>query len=415
MRGTSARRPTRARRRGFLLVYALIILSVLALVTTLVLASANQAATAARQTETKNESFDAAEAGLNAALDQLDTSLLDTTSRSATLSNGFHYQYAIYPNFLGTSPQSIQDPAQNILDSLLSNLGGVLQILTQPGSGGTISIPALGAIIVAAGAGPNGDRPTVLEAAVTVDIGSLAYPQYAVLTGLDVQGDYASPFDTGGGNAISIHANQSIRADVGASFQGRGEAGGGTNTLRPGRTRTGQVTLPMVSQFDYMVASMKNQAEFGGSASDDYVEAGGTLASSYSCSTGGLSPSCVLFYDGPLDLSSGQVTLSGPWTVVVNGNLTLSGTGGIDFQNRPSELIVNGTVDISGSGATTAYLEAKGGVDLDGDATFSGAIMTLGTLTFDNDVGGGFSYDPSVIPPVRALAGLVKVISYAEY
>jgi hypothetical protein len=413
MRGTSLLRTTRrGHQRGFLLVYALVIVSILALVATFVLASAEQAASDARQTEVKNESFDASEAGLNAALDALDTSLLNVGSRSATLSDGFKYTYAIYPNLLGGAPQTINDPAQGLLNSVLTTLGGLLQTLGQPQGGNTIAIPALGAVIVSVGTGPKGERPTVLEAAVTVEIGSLSYPHYAALTGLNVQGDYQAPFATGGGNAITLHANESIRAEVTSSFQARAEAGGGTNTIPPGTTHASTISLPMVSQFDYMVASMKNQAQSGGNADDHYQAKGSVLGTTYAC---GASHSCVLFYDGPLKVTSGQTTFTGQWTVVVNGNLTINGGAGINFQNRPSELVVNGTASIAGNGATAAYLEVKGGAKLAGDATFTGAIMTLGTLTFDGGGGGAFTYDPTVIPPVRPLAGLVKVISYAEY
>ncbi|HET9344014.1 MAG TPA: hypothetical protein VFO25_13990 [Candidatus Eremiobacteraceae bacterium] len=399
-------------QRGFLLVYALVIVSILALVATLVLASADQAASDARQTEVKNESFDASEAGLNAALDALDTSLLNTGSRSATLSNGFKYTYAIYPNLLGGQPQTITDPAQGLLNSVLTTLGGLLQTLSQPQGGNTIAIPALGAVIVSVGTGPRGERPTVLEAAVTVEIGSLSYPHYAALTGLNIQGSYQAPFATGGGNAITLHANESIRADVPAAFQGRAEAGGETNTIPPGTTHASMISLPMVSQFDYMVASMKNQAQSGANPDDFYQTKGSALDPTYTC---GASHSCVLFYDGPLKVTSGQTTFTGLWTVIVNGNLTVNGGAGLNFQSRPSELVVNGTAIIDGNGATAAYLEVKGGTKLAGDSTFTGAIMTLGTLTFDGGDSGSFTYDPTVIPPVRPLAGLVKVISYAEY
>lgn len=410
MRATSRRRARGG--RGFLLVYALVIVSILALVATLVLASADQAASDARQAEVKNESFDAAEAGLNAALDALDTSLLNTGSRTATLSNGFTYKYGIYPNLLGGAPQNINDPAPDLLNGLLTTLGGLTSVLTQPQGSNVIAIPALGAVIVSIGCGPHGERPTVLEAAVTVEIGSLTYPHYAALTGLNIQGDYQAPFDTGGSSSITLHANESVRARVSSAFQGTAEAAGGTNTIPPNTTHAATITLPMVSQFDYMVASMKNQAESGTIATDTYLAKDSSLAASYSCGT---SQSCVLFYDGPLKITSGQTTFSGQWTVVVNGNLDVSGTGGLVIQNRPSELIVNGNATLEGSGSTNAYLEVKGGTKLGGDTTFTGAVMTLGTLTFDGGGTGAFTYDPSVIPPVRPLAGLVKVISYAEY
>jgi hypothetical protein len=60
-------------------------------------------------------------------------------------------------------------------------------------------------------------------------------------------------------------------------------------------------------------------------------------------------------------------------------------------------------------------VQVKGSTSFSGDTSFNGALMTLGTLTFNGGSDGGFVYDPSVIPPSRVLVGLVKIVTYAEY
>ena len=453
----------RRNARGFLLVYVLLVVAILAVISMLLLESAENGAIDARQVEVKNASFDAAEAGLNAALEALDLSLSQSTSRSATLANGFHYRYHIHPNFSGSLPISIDDPGETSEGddqkgddgggggsggggSGGSGSGGSGGGGEGRGSGDLITLPPGGAVIVSVGAGPNGERVTTLEAAVTADVAQLTYPQYAIIAGLNIQGTYSAaltmPAGAGGGavgsgggggggggggasaggsggssggSGAGVHANGTITARVTRAFQTDSEASGTTNTLQPHTKRTAQVPLPMVSQFDYMVASYKNQASSAGGLNNVYLAQDAPLQSNYDCVSPPLGQSCLLFFDGPLELVSQLISFTGQWTMVVNGNLTMSGGAALIFRERPSLLIVNGNAYISGTGPTTAYLQVKGSTSLGGNVQYTGAIMSLGSVTFEDGSAGGFTYDPTVIPPGRAMVGLVKIISYAEY
>jgi type II secretory pathway pseudopilin PulG len=459
----------RRRERGFLLGYVLIVVAILAIVSMMLLESAQNGATNARQIEVKNDSFDAAEAGLNAALEALDLSLSQSTSRSATLANGFHYRYHIHPNFSGQLPISIDDPGETSeggdqkgddggggggsgsggSGSGGSGSGGSGSGGSGSGgsgsdgggggrgSGDKITLPPGGAVIVSVGAGPNGERVTTLEAAVTADVAQLTYPQYAIIAGLNIQGKYFAALTmppsgggvggagggsgggtggaSGGSPLAGIHANGTITARASSRFQATAEASGKTNTLPPHTNRVAQVPLPMVSQFDYMVASYKNQASSGGGFGNVFLPQDSPLQSTYDCSSQSLGQSCLLYYDGRLDLESQLTSFTGQWTMVVNGNLTLANGAALIFHDRPALLIVNGDAYISGTGPTAAYLQVKGSTSLSGNAQFTGAIMSLGSLTFQDGSTGGFTFDPTVIPPGRAMVGLVKIISYAEY
>ena len=397
--------PSARRAGGYLLAYVLVVAAIFSVIAMLLLESAETAALNTKQIEVKNESYDAAEAGLNAALEALDLSLLNIMSRTATLPNGYHYTYYIHPNFSGILALTITDPA-------LGPEGGNILL------GGTpqISVPAGGAVIVCVGTGPNGERPTTLEAAVTADIALLTYPSYAILSGLNIQGTYASTFapQPGANTNDPLHANGTITAQGNRSFQATADASGSVNTLPPGTTGTTQVALPVISQFDYMVANYKNQATTYAGSTNVLVPGGAALQPGYTCPlvTPGLG--CLLFYDGTLTVTSTQTTFTGPWTLVVNGNLTLTG-GGLIFSSKPSLVAVNGNAAINGPASFNGYLEVKGTTALASSATFSGALMSLGTLTFSSGAGGGFTYDPTVIPPGRSMVGLVKIISYAEY
>jgi Tfp pilus assembly protein PilX len=378
MRGTSRRSG-----RAFVLPYVMGFAAVLAVIAMMLLQSANSASDSTYTIQDKNAVFDAAEAGLNAALDDLDISLLTGANRTSTLPNGYKFTYTIYPNFLG----------------------GLLKTITDPITGsGTIQLPIGGAIIDSTGYDPTGQRTSTVEAAVTVDTTQLTYPHYAVAAGLDIQGSY-DPLgitDPGGGNAAAVHANGNITASVGGGVQGPATASGLVNSLPPGTTSSATVPLPTVSQFDFMVASYKSQAQ--------------VFAPTYVCSGLGTLLGCLLFYDGSLDQSTQGVTFSGPWTMVVNGDLEESGDSYIAFSTKPNMLIVNGNAHFTGRSYVDGYIQVKGSTDIGGEGLFSGAIMSLGSMTFSGGgESGGIVYDPSVIPPSHLLTGLVKILTYAEY
>lgn len=382
--------------RGFVLPYVLGFAALLAVIAMLLLESANSASESTYSIQDKNAVFDAAEAGLNAALDDLDVSLLTGGTRTATLPNGYKFTYKIYPNFTGLQTLLMTDPIN---------------------SAGQIFIPIGGAMIDSTGSDPTGDRSTTVEAAVTVDTTQLTYPHLAIASGLDLQGDYGSRTitDSSGTNSASVHANGNITASVG-SIQGPASASGSTNSLPPGTTLAPTIPLPTVSQFDYMVASYKSQTETFAGPTNLYEPAGTSLAATYVCPGLGLLLGCVLFYDGPLNLSGQSVTFSGPWTMIVNGDLTESGSSVVAFSTNPNLLVVNGNAQFSGSSAVSGYLQVKGSTSLNTDGVFTGALMSLGNITFAGGGSvGGIAYDPAVIPPSHALTGLVKIVTYAEY
>jgi len=392
MRGTSSRL-----ERGFVLPYVLSFAAMLAVIAVMLLESASSASKSTYSLQDKNSVFDAAEAGLNAALDDLDVSLLAPTSRTTTLANGYKFSYQIHPNFTGISAQRILDPFN---------------------SAGQIFVPIGGAIIDSTGSDPSGGRTTTVEAAVTVDTSQLTYPRLALAAGLGIQGSYGprSISDPSGTNSASVHANGNITASISGGVQGTSSASGSVNSLPPGTVNAPTVPLPTVSQFDFMVASYKSQTQTFGGPTNIYVPAGSSLSSNYSCPGLGIVVGCVLFYDGPLTLSTHGVTFTGQWTMVVNGNLTESGSGFVSFSSKPNLVVVNGNARFSNGSYVAGYVQVKGGTTLNGYGTFTGAMMSLGTLTFaGRGSSGGIVYDPAVIPPTHALTGLVKIVTYAEY
>jgi hypothetical protein len=383
-------------RRAFVLPYVMMIAVILMAITGLILARTQAVESNTKTIEEKNSSFNAAEAGLNAALDALDTSLLTIGSRSATLPDGYRYTYTIYPNLLGSLGTLLKDPVTGQ---------------------GDLVIPALSAVIVSTGSGPGNERPTVVEALVSINIATINFQHYAIVTGRNIQGaDAAGIRDVAGASGAALHAGGVINASVAGGVSGSATASGDTNTLAPHTTHAGTVSLPTVSQFDTMVSNYENQTKLFPGPSNVYVADGGALASSYVCPSGTPAGGCLLFYDGKLVMESQQILFSGQWTVVVNGDLNQTGTSSLTFASQPGVLVINGNALIEGGGVSSAYVEVKGSTAFGGTGDLKGALTTLGNFTFDAERSSAwFDYDASVLPPPKLIAGRVKVVTYAEF
>jgi len=388
-------RETRRARRAFVLPYIMLLCVVLLALAALMITGSQDVARGTDSIEEKNGTFDAAEAGLNDALDGLNVSLSMILGGRGTMANGYKYSYSIHPNFLGLLGSLIPDPIRGL---------------------GLVNIPGGSAIIVSIGKSPDGGRTSTVEALVTVNTATVNFQRYAIIAGRNIQGSYQNGLvDAGMTNYAHVHANGSINASVSGGIQGNATASGDTNTLPPFKTQTSTIALPTVAQFDTLVSNYEDQTKLFPGAANLYVAAGSSLAPAYTCQSS-VTSGCLLFYDGPLNLASQSVTFNGPWTLVINGDFTQGTTASIAFVGQPGLLITNGNASIEGAGLTNAYVEVKGSTLFGGSGTFAGAMITLGNFTFDsNDSSGQFRFKSGVVPPAMTITGRVKVVTYAEY
>ena len=380
--------------RAFVLPYVMLICVVLVGITALLLTSAQELEQRTQSIEGKNDTFNAAEAGLNAALDSLNLSQSASGTQQGTLANGYQYSYTIYPNE-GSLGSSIADPIKGI---------------------GQVTIPGGSAMIVSHGSGPHGERPATVEALVTAHVATVQFQKYAIIAGRNIQGAYqGSIVDAGNGKGALIHADGSINASISGTLAGYASASGNTNTLPPGTTQVKSIALPTVSQFDTMVSDYENQTKVAAGPSNIYAEDGSLLATSYTCPSTPAT-TCLLFYDGKLASSSQQISFIGAWTVVVNGDFMQSGVAKMSFSGQSGLLIVNGNASIDGNGVVNAYVEVKGSTLLGGAGGLTGAMISLSNVSFDStNSSATFTFDGSVVPPSKTIAGRVKVVTYAEY
>ena len=393
--------PTRkGASRGFAMVLVLFATLLLLVIGLAMLSVAQYSSVNAMNVERKQDSFDAAEAGLNTAIDQLDLSSgFSSSGTSGTLSDGYTYTYTVVNNLVGgTKPGT---------DSV---------------TGGTITIPASRAIIVSVGQGPNGERPTTVEAVAKDTGAAVQFPNYAIDANLDVQGSWNSKAGIAesakGANDANVHANHNITASVGF-LQGTATASGATDSLNsnPSGENTPQVPIP-TAQMGPFVSYEKSIAQAGGLYAL-YVNpaVGQTVPSTYACPSDAPS-GCVVFYDGSLSMSGSQtIQFTGLVTFVVNGDYRATGNSQISFQNGTKSLfVVNGNADDGGNGTMYALIWGKGDVTLHGNGMQQGAVVAGGNVYFKGGgASGGFQYDKSLANMGFNIPGHIVISAYGEY
>lgn len=395
-----------AYQRGFALIFAMFIVVLLLITSLLLLTNSQYTASDTHNSEARNQSFDAAEAGLNAAMDTLDASgsaAVAVGPTSGTVGSST-YKYWVYDNIGGGHQPSYA-------------------IGTDPASGNAVqSVPPGFAAVFAQGTGPNGIRSTEVMAIVAPVITNIQFPPFAMTANLDIAGNWNPKIGISGSapgaNDANIHANRNITANVGF-LQGIATASGGTNSLNgsPSGVNTAQVSLP-TSQIGSFVTLQKG---YSSASPNVYIANGGTLGAAYTCPAGtmnGAQSGCVLFVDGPIHMSGlSSTTFIGQWIAVINGDFQATGQSSITFQTgQKSVFVVNGNADIGGNGNGAATLWSKGDTTLHGNGFMFGKIVAGGSINLlGGGARGGFQYDKTLDPMTLATKGNVAIKSWAEY
>ncbi|HXM18974.1 MAG TPA: hypothetical protein VN934_09200 [Candidatus Tumulicola sp.] len=379
------------------MIFALLVIVILLLVGLAMLANAQNVAGNARNTEVKTLTWDAAEAGLNAAMDKLDVAIVSTTPGNGTLKNTYTFAYTITPNFSG----GIGKPGTD-------------------STGAAMTIPPGMGYVQSTGTSPDGLRTAIVEAIIQPTGINQQFPNDAMDAGGDVQGNWNHKIGITechpGKDDATVHANGNITATVGFD-QGTSTASGTTDTLNPspGGVNTPVVTLPTASMGSF-VADAKTIAQAGGTSL--YVPSSGSLPTTFACPLSAPTYGCIIFYDAALHISGLQdFNYTGHVVVVINGDYSSTGNSGFTLQSgQQSVFVVNGNADMGGNSDTGALYWVKGDTTMHGNGNIFGALVTGGNAIFaGGGSGGGFQCDPNALGLTLKFPGKVIIKSYAEY
>jgi Tfp pilus assembly protein PilX len=336
---TSPQRQRRLRdARAFSLALALVVAVVILAVVLAVLVEAENASFSAAGVRQKAGAVDAAEAGLNAAINALDIDKTATPGPCPTPNgslNGLTFTCEIAANQLNSiAAAAVADPGA--------------------AAGTTVNVPAGSAYVY--GAVTGGARPTYVEAVV-----ARATPLPFPGAGISAQANVFYAYDTTVHVAGNVHANGGIYWNLAGSRPLVPPVVGATQGYRVNQLPATfgmnvggpQFVLPapvQMRQFQYNALQL--------------AQAGTTMTSGQvllQCVGNNLTGGCSgnIYVPGDLVISSG-IAFVGGGTVYVGGNVTINGIGGLWNVGRGT-IIVAGTFVTTGLGA---YLNVTNGGEL---------------------------------------------------
>lgn len=408
---------------------ALIVVAVLLFVAVVLLSNAFGSAATENSIRSKLAAFNAAEAGIDQVVDQLDKARGQSTECAnganqdtmGTLADGGSYEWCIaYNGFITGQSAKIRDRAN---------------------TSRTIEVPANTVYAWSSGTGQGGGRGVLIEALIAPSSGMIL-PMGAVVAGGDVHlrgevGVYES--NPGAANA-AIRANGNIYESAPPkAVQGPTYAAGIDQVNGEGGSFPNSAPMPIPSQSQLTAAA-------GDASNEATGDAESMLPPKHSALVNG-----SVFINGDLDLFSGTVVLSKGKSVFIDGNVcihdgarlindganvwvsgvfsTVGAANGYSVRDNGGTLVVLGPdtappcansfsgyslqLDPAANAKVGLVYAPNGSIDLAGTGVVVGALDAGDEVYLDSANGGGIKIDDKLMPKVPTYD--FKIVSYMEY
>ena len=420
---------SKRRERGMTMMIALIVVAVLLFVAVVLLSNAFGSAATENSIRSKLAAFNAAEAGIDQVVDELDKARGQTTmcanganpQAMGTLADGGSYEWCIEYNGIVTHmPAKIRDRAN---------------------TSRTITVPADTVYAWSSGTGQGGGRGVLIEALIAPSDG-MTLPTGAVAAGGDVylRGEVGVYESSPGAGDASIRANGNIYESAPpAAVQGATYAAGIDQVSGQQGSFPNSPPMPVPSQSQVTAAA--------GDASNEATGGSTTMPPpKRSAFVNGNA-----FINGDLDLYSGTVVISKGKSVFIDGNVCIH--SGARLINDGANLWVSGVFSTVGAGNGYTVREAggtlvvlgsdtspacsnsfggyalqldatsnarvglvyapNGSIDLAGTGVVVGALDAGAQVYLDSANGGGVRLDAKTLPRLPTYD--FKIVSYMEY
>jgi Tfp pilus assembly protein PilX len=357
--------------RGVAMVTALFLMGLMLVVCVALLQATTSTASNTVDQQQKNQAFDAAEAGLDAAINALDQS---STTASGTCTSGsiqpygtsgttFSYTSCVdYNNFSGaTTATGVTDPATG---------------------SATLSVPGGTAFVYGDASSSRTGEKTYVEAIVKAPGSGLVLPNGA----MDAGGNA-----TWAGN-LTLNANNPPTDNDAAAIVNGSYTWSGTTTIQGpmdshgSNTYAGSLT-DTATNTGQPVAAFPTSAQVTAfaNAAETTAQSGTTMTPSSFLSTCASATACtgnIYVSGGITESGTTTVTINGTGTVYINGNISFAGTLNI-INKSGATVVINGNVSGAGtfgysvgSGVTTGTLTVLGTTGL----TLSGSGQSVGIV-----------------------------------
>src|SRR5579872_3222756 len=395
---TAAARCRRS-QRGISIIVALFVVMLLLLVAVAVLTNTSYSASNVLSIQTKNQTFDAAEAGVNVAQWQLDQNpnAASGTGGSSKV-NGYTYNWSIVENQLhGTGNPNVTDP--------------------NPQISAKINVPAGQALLSGTASSILGGRTVYVEEMVVPGPDTLL-PAGAITCGKTGQIDHQQITDLSGNHHADIRCGTLTSSGGGQVPDGNSYATSSSNVIigYDGKAHINQPppTFLTSAQLAAIQTNTLNQARSGGT---NFYSAGNVTGGSI----GSSGANCVAYIGGNITLVGNGSITNYCATTVVMGDVNIGGNA--DYQALPVSLThiiyvfgSNGTV-LHGTPTTVGiFYVANSDVTINGGGhgNFTGAIITPNNVTMNGGGNSTFDYPGNQTPPPVPNPNVVPVSQW-EY
>jgi hypothetical protein len=375
----------RRERRGMVMVIALFFVVITLLVAVAVLDNAAFSANDALNVQTKNQTFNAAEAGLNVAMFQLDQNNAIASGNPTPCASplvGYTCTWEVVLNRLYRPAGRADDP--------------------NPQQPNKIIVPAGEALIAGWATSILGGRTVYVEQIVTPGP-PIVLPKGAIVCGGTGTISHQQISDITGLHSADIRCGTIISSGGGQTPDGNSYASGTTNQIVgfDGTAHT-QATPPKFLTAGQLAALQTSTLIKSQQGAPNFYTAG-----DFSTGTIGTNGSnCVAYIGGSLVLSGSSSIINYCPTTVVMGDIVISGNP--TYQALPAStahiLYVFGTNGVWLNGTPTTWgivYSANADVTIDGsgNGNFAGAVITPHNATMFGGGTGSFSYNGAQLPP----------------
>ena len=380
-------RPVDVRRgqRGMALIIALFMVVIALMVAAAILTNASYASNNALGVQTKNQTFDAAEAGLNVAqwqLDQNNFAASGVPSACSSPVNGYTCTWEIVYNGLYGNGGTTTDP--------------------DPEHPGNVSVGPKQALIAGWASSILGGRTVYVEQ-VVVPGPPITLPKGAIICGGNGVINHQQITDISGQHSANILCGSITQSGGGQVPDGNSYASSTTNQIQGldgiAHTNATPPTFLTAGQLAALQATTLFKAKTG--PPNFYTT--GSMTGGVIGSNGA---NCVAYIAGNITLGGSANLTNYCATTVVMGNVTVSGNA--SYQALPAStahimyIFGMAPVILQGTPTTSGIIYAANAdiiVNGSGNGSFTGAVISPHNISWNGGGNATFNYDGSQIPP----------------
>jgi hypothetical protein len=350
-----------------------------------ILGSVTSSANSSLSVQTKNETFDAAETGLDTALYQLDGNHSLSGSAQTGTVHGYTYNWEVVTNNL-------------------ANARAVTSNDPDPVETGTVNVGPNQAYLAGWASSITGGRTVYAEALVAA-APPVSFTPGAIVAGGTAQISHQQITDLSGHHSANIYGGTITSSGGGQTPDGNSYATcnvAGCNAIAGynGQKYVDQApaTFLTAGQLSSIQSSALAQAQSGGA--NVYVN--GNYSSAGTWGTSGANGNCTVYVNGNVSLSGSGTLTNYCDTTVVTGNWTMSGN--VQYTIAPTStvhatyILGSGGATFNGTTNTAGFIYAANGsvtINGGGHGSFTGVLYTPYNVTMNGGGNSSFYYNPT--------------------